>query len=140
MNTALTFYTRAVLQGGASPAPIDDLSEYKRWECGRCNTTHTSESAAKDCCRPEVDVVYEHPTTGETFDTANELAEAMGGTSADALHCPACGDEHGDAYDAASCCMWRDFSVAARWRLASAVTRGETWAAAVAAEAALLTN
>lgn len=139
---SLTTKTMTVIgQAGLLPAAsADDMDQYKRFECSLCNATYEREYDAEECCKPEVFVVYENPNDGKTYDTVNELAQAMGGTSGSLFHCPACGENHGDTYEAASCCMWLDFSPAARWRIAHAVIGGKSWADATAAEANQVLN
>lgn len=85
--------------------PAQRLRAKLVWLCPHCEDIHTTETSAEECCLP--------------------LAQ---------IHeCPICESEAGSVHEEASCCLWKDFDMATRHRIADSVEAGSTWREAIEA-------
>lgn len=96
-------------------------SQVIKYRCHCCRDLHDDETDAEGCCSTER--VYVDEKVGGEFDS-------------DSPCCPVCAGRCEDTYDAANCCLWKDIDVVGRFRIATDVERGESWAKAIAREVA----
>lgn len=82
------------------------------WRCPDCREVYDWEDEALECC---ADDIPKHPEEGDT-------------------RCPVCAAECADIYAAADCCLWKDLTAPARWRMAAAVEGGAIWINAIEKE------
>lgn len=97
--------------------PLPRRRAIECWKCPHCDDVYDDEDDAEECCL--------------TPQSANE--DDDGDCTPDA-NCPVCTNYAGSIHEAASCCLWKDFDMATRHRIADAVELGSTWIEAIEAE------
>lgn len=79
--------------------------------CRICRNRYDDEDEAIDCC--------------------SDMHEVGAVVSGSATCCPVCESKYLTHEGAADCCLWKDPPAPDRWRVASAVNAGSTWAEAL---------
>jgi hypothetical protein len=90
-----------------SPTYRRMVEQVTLYRCPECRELHDDEDDALECC----------------FETSAAAASSS--------CCPVCADKAPDHYAAAECCLWKDMALPERWRVATAVRGGATWAEAL---------
>ena len=75
------------------------------WACCECGATYDCSDDAEECCPEE--------------------------TSNAEIRCPVCAEIHTDAFEASSCCLWKDLDVSKRESIAKIVESGHDWIDAI---------
>ncbi len=136
------FFTRLVALNAVGPNILDAGSTHsdgdveKRWVCGGCESDHSSEFDAEECCRPEVYTQYKCPGCEELHDKETEAESCCGavGVHGQPMQCPICMRGAESFEIAADCCLHTHPTMTAigRQRVAELVEGGTPWAEAIA--------
>lgn len=85
---------------------LDRVREVVMYRCTECDELHDDEDDAADCCAPDVDLHDEEAPS----------------------RCPVCAAKYSSPHEAVDCCLWKDVDAPTRWRMASQIDAGATWA------------